>query len=183
MVEMVQVDSGRWVRALIGVGLLAAALACKSNDPKTAAAGNPAGPTAAAPSPDPTPTPSPAPTPKPTPKPSKSGIRVVVVYFGNQECRRGVGPSGTDELRVGCSVEVRALRKDANGNDVPERRTSIHSKWRILKGKEFVTLPWDENPWRRWLTAVDVGHYRLAMDLTLPEGDVIRGELEGDTIK
>jgi hypothetical protein len=183
MVEMVHVDSGRLTRSLIGVGLLAAGLACHSTDPEAAnGAGNPVGPAALA-NPSPVPTPEPTPTPRPTPKPSKSGIRVEVIYFGSQECRRGVGPSETGALRVGCSVEVRALRKDANGNEVPERRTGIHSKWRILEGRDLVTLPWDENPWRRWLTAVEPGHYRLAMDLTLPEGDVIRGELEGDTVK
>jgi hypothetical protein len=178
---MVQAAWRRRTGLLIGLLLVAGGAACKSSDSPEANGAGTVGPTAVEPSP--TPAPSPTPTPRPSPTPSKSGIRVEVIYWGNQECRRGVGPTGTDDLRIGCSVEVRALRKDANGNEVPERRTGIHTQWRILEGKEMVTLPWDENPWRRWLTAVDDGHYRLAMDLTLPEGDVIRGELEGDAVR
>jgi hypothetical protein len=173
----------RWFRTglLIGVGLGAAAIACKSHDaPK--GAGNPTGPTAVEPSPVPTPTPEPTPTPKPSPSVSKNGIRVEVVWYGNQECKRGVGPTGNDDLRVGCSVEVRALRKDPNGNEVPERLTGNNTTWHIVEGRDNITLPWDENTWRRWLTAVAPGHYRIVMDLKLLDGEVINGELDGQTV-
>ncbi len=166
---------------LVGVGVAAATIACKSHSGDIGqGAGNPAGPTAVEPSP--VPTPAPTPTPKPSPSVSKNGIHVEVVYFGNQECKRGVGPTGTEELRVGCSVEVRALRKDPNGNDVPERLTGNNTAWHIREGRANVTLPWDENTWRRWLTAVAPGHYRIVMDLTFRDGEVISGELEGDAV-
>jgi hypothetical protein len=180
------VQGSTWFRTglWVGIGLTAVAIACKSSRGDAAkGAGNPAGPTAVVdPSPVPTPTPQPTPTPKPSPSVSKNGIHVEVVYYGNQECKRGVGPTGNQDLRVGCSVEVRALRKDPNGNEVPERFTGNDTAWHIREGRANVTLPWDENTWRRWLTAVEPGHYRISMDLKLRDGEVITGELEGDSV-
>jgi hypothetical protein len=83
---------------------------------------------------------------------------------------------------VGCGVEVRALRKGANGNKVPESSTGNATEWRLAEGASNATLPWDENTWRRWLTGVEPGHYRIVMTLTLPDGDKAIGELEGEIV-
>ena len=45
-----------------------------------------------------------------------------------------------------------------------------------------MTLPWDENPWNRWLTGVAPGPYRIVATLTLPEGEKVTGEIEGTVV-
>jgi hypothetical protein len=79
-------------------------------------------------------------------------------------------------------VEVRALRTDANGKSAPERRTGEATEWRLAEGGSNATLPWDVQPWKRWLTGVEPGHYRIVLTLTLPDGDKAIGELEGEVV-
>ncbi len=135
------------------------------------------------PAPTPVPTPTPAPTPTPVPAVSSDGLRMEVSQFQrNFKCKRGVHPTGTDDLRVGCSVEVRAEVKDALGNDVKPRKTGENLVWGIPEGRANITLPWDENPWKRWMTGVAPGHYRIVATLDMPSGEKIRSELEGEIV-
>jgi len=131
--------------------------------------------------PSPVPSPEPSPEPSPSPAVSTSGITMEVRHRGSHECKRGIGPSA-EGLRVGCSVEVRATFKDAGGNKPTERRTGNDMTWRVVEGPENVTLPWDENPWNRWLTGVAPGPYRIVATLALPEGEEVKGELEGTVV-
>ena len=57
-----------------------------------------------------------------------------VRFKGNHECKRGVGPTGTEDLRVGCSVALRATLKLANGKNVPQRRTGNDMVWQVVQG-------------------------------------------------
>ena len=93
-----------------------------------------------------------------------------------------MGPSGATDLRVGYGIEVRTNPRYADGTLVPQRKSGTTVLWSLAEGGSNVTLPWDENPWRRWLTAVNPGHYRIAVTLTLPDGERLAGELEGEAI-
>jgi hypothetical protein len=174
-------DSGRLKAFALGVGLVVIGIACSKESDIANDHGNVLGPTL--PSPSPEPSPSPSPTPTPLPDTSTTGVTVDVVQFGSQECKRGVSPTGDETLRVGCSVEVRLERKDGGGNDVPERRTGNTTEWHVVQGGSKVTLPWDENPWRRWLTGVAPGHYRIQATLTTKDHEQITGEIEGDVVE
>ena len=178
---MVHVDSGRLKALALGLSLVVIGIACSKESDIANGHGNVLGPTL--PSPTPAPAPTPSPTPTPLPDTSTTGVTIDVVQFGAQECKRHVDPTGDETLRVGCSVEVRVLRKDAGGADVPEGRTGNNVVWHITQGGSKVTLPWDENPWKRWLTGVEPGHYRITATLTLTKGrGQVTGEIEGDIV-
>ena len=172
-------EAGSLKTIVLSLGLVAMQSACSNprEDASDHHDGGPAGPTVL-----PSPTPSPTPAPSPKPSPSASGITLQLRYFGAQECKRGAGPTGTTDLRVHCGVEVRATAKSADGLDVPQRRTGGEVVWRVVEGASSITLPWDENPWKRWITGVQPGHYRIVATLTLPEGDTVAGEIEGNII-
>jgi len=173
---MVRSDSGR-LKALILCGsVLAAGLACTNSHQNAA---GPGGPTTL---PTPAPTPEPSPSPTPGASPSPNGIHLEITYFGNHECKRGIGPSGSDALRVGCSVEVRTTPKDPQGNFVPERTSGTHIVWTVDQGGDKVTLPWDVAPWKRWLTGIAPGHFRIVTTLTLRNGDQSIGVLDGEVV-
>lgn len=175
---MVHADSRRSKALFVILGVVVIGAACVTSEHAT----DPTGPTTPSATPTPAPTPTPTPTPKPTPTPSASGIVVKVTRWGSQACKRGVGPTGTEDLRVGCSVEIRVAFEDAQGNNVPQRTTGENIVWTIPEGGANVTLPWDENPWKRWLTGINAGHYTLRATLSMRNGDVISGDLEGDII-
>jgi len=135
------------------------------------------------PPPAPTPTPAPAPSPSPTPEPSKSGITMAVFQFPKEsKCQRRIQPTGTEDLRVGCSIEVRAEPRDAEGNKIPERFTGNNVEWHTTRGKANITLPWDENPWKRWMTGVAPGPYQVTATITLKDGEVVTGWLDGEIV-
>jgi hypothetical protein len=136
----------------------------------------------AAPALSPTPTPTPTPAPVPTPSPTAAVRAVVRLVPRNLECKPGVAPpAGTNPFRVGCSVEVRVEYMDAHGAPVPETVTGNSTEWRVAEGASRLTLPWDENPWRRWLTAKSAGPYRIVVTLTMKKThEKVVGELEGE---
>lgn len=135
------------------------------------------------PTPAATPTPAPTPKPSPTPEPSKSGVTMAVFQFPKESaCKRHVQPTGTEDLRVGCSIEVRAEPQDEQGNKIPERRTGNNVVWHTIRGKGNVTFNWDENPWKRWVTAEVPGPYTITATITLKDGDVVTGALEGEVV-
>ncbi|MFI5183863.1 MAG: hypothetical protein ACHQNV_05660 [Vicinamibacteria bacterium] len=135
------------------------------------------------PTPTPAPTPTPVPTPTPFPAVSSEGYTLDVFQFSrNSECKRHVAPTGTQDLRVGCSVEIDLVVRNSSGGAVKIRQTGENIEWGIAQGRDLVTLPWDENPWKRWLTGVAPGHYRIVVFLTLPSLEKIRGVLEGDVV-
>jgi hypothetical protein len=135
-----------------------------------------------APTPAPTPEPTPTPTPTPIP-PNANGLGLFIEYFPrNSECVPGVRPTGTDQLRVGCSIEVRATVRDRDGNDVPYEDTGNDVEWKLTQGEQNVTLPWDSAPWKRWLTGVHKGHFRIEVTLTLKRGQLLVGELRGEVV-
>ena len=140
-------------------------------------------PTIPSPVPTPAPTPAPTPVPSPTPQASQSGIFVDVFQFPKEsKCKRGVHPTGTEDLRVDCSIEVRVELKDANGDTVPERQTGNNLEWHIRQGKSSITLPWDENPWKRWMTGIAPGPYRIEVTIHLRHGDQATGLLSGQIV-
>ena len=98
------------------------------------------------------------------------------------KCQRHVAPTGTEDLRVGCSIEVRAEARDEKGSPVPQRVTGTDTEWHTIKGKGNVTFKWDENPWKRWVTAEVPGPYIITMTIHLRDGDSITGQLEGQVV-
>ena len=180
---MVQhVDSTRLRALALGLSFVVIGIGCSKHESDiTNDHGSVVGPTLPSPTPEPTPTPSPTPTP--LPDTSTTGVTVDVIQWGAQECKRGVSSTGDETLRVGCSVEVRMVRKDGSGTDVPERQTGNNVAWQIVQGGSKVTLPWDENPWRRWLTGTAPGHYRIQATLTMRNHEQITGEIEGDVVE
>ncbi len=137
------------------------------------------------PTPASTPTPAPTPTPKPSPtaEPSKNGITVAVFQWPKEsKCQRHVQPTGTEDLRVGCSIEVRAEARDDKGSPVPQRVSGTDTEWHTIKGKGNVTFKWDENPWRRWVTAEVPGPYIITVTIHLRNGDAATGLLEGQVV-
>ena len=179
---MVQKDPGRLKALALALSFVVIGIACSSSDSNlNKDHGSVAGPTV--PAATPTPTPTPAPTPTPEPSTSSTGITVYVIRFGPQECKRGVGPTADGNIRVGCSQEVRVVCKDAAGSDVPPNKTNNEIEWHTPEGSSKITLPWDENPWKRWLTGVAPGHYRITAKLSLHHDEKITGELEGDIVE
>lgn len=157
--------------------LVLGTLVTACTDEPAAGVTNPTPPTTTLPPPPP---PSPKPTPTPLPE---SDVIVEVSRFPKESaCKRGVGPTGTDDLRVGCSIEIRVVLKSLDGTPAPIRRTGNDLTWRIPKGRALVTLPWDENPWKRWLTGVAPGHFRIEVTLTMRNGDLAVGVLEGEVV-
>jgi hypothetical protein len=177
---MVRSNSGRLKALLLCISVAGAGMAC-SGSQQNAGPGSPT--TLPKPSPTPTPTPEPSPSPTPGASPSANGIHLDVVFIGSHECKRGVGPTGTEALRVGCSVEVDTIPKDETGTKVPERTSGNNVQWVIDQGGEKVTLPWDENPWRRWLTGIAPGHFRIVSTLLLRNGDKSVGVLDGEVVE
>jgi len=171
---MVRSDSGRLKALLLCIGVAVAGLSCGSSEKA-----GPSGPTTL-PTPAPTPTPTPVPSPTPGASPSANGINVEVIYVGSFECKPGVGPSGTHDVRVGCSIEVDTVLKDPGGNPVPQSTSGNNVQWVIDQGGDRITLPWDENPWKRWLTGVAPGHFRIVSTLLLRNGDKAVGVLDGE---
>lgn len=174
---MVRSDSGRLKALLLCISVIGG-IACSGSNEKA----GPGGPTTL-PTPAPTPTPTPVPSPTPGASPSANGIHLDVVYVGSFECKRGVGPSDTGAVRVGCSIEVDTVPKDPNGSKVPERTSGSSVEWVIDQGGDRITLPWDENPWRRWLTGIAPGHFRIVSTLTMRGGDKAVGVLDGEVVE
>lgn len=129
-----------------------------------------------------TPTPVPSATPEPTPTPSQSGVRAKVRFIERElVCKRGVTPpKDTDPFKVGCSIEVRVDYVDRNGALVDEDITGNNVQWSVPQGGSRITLPDDSNPWRRWMTAVGPGDYRIVATLTMKRTrEKIVGEIAG----
>ena len=114
--------------------------------------------------------------------PPSDVIVEVTRWHKESSCKRGVGPTGTDDLRVGCSIEIRVALKNLDGTDAPKRKTGDDLEWRIPQGRALVTLPWDVNPWKRWLTGVEPGTFRIEVTLTMRNGDKAVGELVGEVV-
>jgi len=180
--EMSGIGASRPSAILLGGAMLLLAGAC--SEMKEPAGGVTTPPVATlAPTPVPTPTPTPEPTPTPIP-PDPNGLRFDIELFHREsECIPGVRPTGTDELRVGCSIEVRATVRDRHGRDVPYEDTGNDVEWKVTQGESNVTLPYDDAPWKRWLTGVHPGHFRIEVTLKLKRNKQLAGELRGEVVR
>jgi hypothetical protein len=107
---------------------------------------------------------------------------VVFQYPKQSHCKRGVGPTGTEDLRVGCSIEVDAQVRDANGIPVNPKHLGTDLRWHIPEGASNITLPWDENPWKRWMTGIAPGPYRIEVTIHFRDGDQATGMMSGQIV-
>jgi len=177
--EKSSVGARRGTAILLGLTLLLLGGAC--SDVKESGVTTPPIATLA-PTPTATPEPTPAPTATPIPQ-NPNGLRFFVEYFPqNSECVPGVRPTGSEKLRIGCSIEVRATVRD-HGKDVPYEDTGNDVEWKLTQGGQNVTLPYDSAPWRRWLTGVHQGRFRIVVTLTLKRGKPLVGELRGEVVR
>jgi hypothetical protein len=98
------------------------------------------------------------------------------------ECKPGVTPpAGLDPFKVGCAIEVRLDIFDRHGVGVPDRVTGSNVTWQIAEGASLITLPWDENVFRRWMTAIAAGRYRIVATLVMKKThEPLVGELAGE---
>ena len=97
------------------------------------------------------------------------------------ECLPGIkAPSQLEPFKIGCSVEVRVDYVDKDGARVEEDVTGGNVEWQIAEGESLLTLPDDENPWRRWMTAQKPGRYRIVSTLHMRKThEKIVGEIAG----
>ena len=175
------------VRRRFSLALLATLGAgCADHEGATHPTGNLPSPSSIpSPAPTPTPTPTPAPTPTPTPTPSASGLRAVVSLFPNQmACKRGVTPpKQLDPFKVGCSIEVDLNILDRHGVPLSDQKTGSDVTWKIAEGASRITLPWDENVFKRWMTATAPGSYRIVATMRLKRThEELVGELAGELV-
>jgi hypothetical protein len=128
----------------------------------------------------PAPTPAPTPTPLPTPAPSfYANLR----FIDNAECPKGKQTAPGGAMPVGCGRALRVSYHYPNGADVPTKVSGEATVWAIEEGTEVVTMPDDENPWRRWVTAKAPGTYRISVTIVSRKGrETVREELSNQVI-
>jgi hypothetical protein len=153
-----------------------------------ACGGSNAGPTPVTPppttlvaaAPTPTPTPAPTPTPEPTPAPSfYANLR----FIDNPQCPHGKQGAPGGVLSVGCGRALRVSYHYPNGTEVPSKVTGDATVWEIEEGTDVVSMPDDENSWRRWVTAKAPGNYRISVTIVSRKGrETVRGELSNRVI-
>ncbi len=125
---------------------------------------------------------APAPTPAPTPTPAPS-FRANLRFTDNAVCPndRQAAPGGA--MPVGCGRALRVSYHYPDGTDVPTKVSGEATVWAIEEGTEVVTMPPDENPWRRWVTAKTPGTYRISVTLVSRKGhETVRAEISNQVI-
>lgn len=101
------------------------------------------------------------------------------------ECKPGVTPpKQVNPFKVGCSIEVRVDVVDRHGVPIPVNVTGNDVTWEVQEGASRLTLPWDENPRHRWMTALSPGPYRIVATLSMKRThEKIAGELSGEFVE
>ena len=71
---------------------------------------------------------------------------------------------------------------DADGHAIPVNKVGNDIEWHIPQGRANITLPWDENPWKRWMTGVEPGPYRITTTINTRDGETLTGEMVGQIV-